>query len=117
MRLISLDVWHVEIALILGKPEADKVAKDYDFEPLDERSRGHFWCSENGNRFVVFGEKPTPGFIAHECLHVVTDIFNDNGIPITHENDEAMAYTLGCLVDLVTTEVGKKWPGQTKGRD
>ena len=39
--------------------------------------------------------------VVHECFHVAFEILNTRGIAVNRENDEAMAYLLGYLVEEV----------------
>lgn len=46
-------------------------------------------------------KKEKRGTVVHECLHLVTALFHHCGIPVSYENDEAMAYMLDYLTEPV----------------
>lgn len=50
---------------------------------------------------IAFEPNPPAKIIAHECFHLVTNVFHDRGITIDNLNDEPAAYLLGYFVDEV----------------
>ncbi len=56
---------------------------------------------ENGytRYFMIFNMSVTPKIIAHECIHVVNNIFHDRGIKLDLLNDEPQAYLVGWVVE------------------
>lgn len=51
---------------------------------------------------------PTPGLIAHEALHVVTEVLDDRGVQISRKNSEAMTYLLEYLVNQIHKKLEKE---------
>lgn len=43
----------------------------------------------------------SPGCTAHECLHATNAVLTKAGVPTSTNNDEAAAYTLRAIVDVV----------------
>ncbi len=83
-----------------------------NIEDLNERSKFNLFGfeavvfpdpKEDGlSRYVIaFETKPPAKIIAHECFHLVTNVFHDRGITIDNLNDEPAAYLLGHFVDEV----------------
>lgn len=67
---------------------------------------------DNGGSYVLFNEENIPHFILyinkisqrviiHECTHLVHQIMNYKGIPISIDNSEIMAY----MTDFLSTQV------------
>lgn len=61
-----------------------------------------------GTGWLVLGDNPTPGVIAHEATHAVRALFTFAGVKATDE--EAFAYHLEYLVSRI-----HKFMGRTKG--
>ena len=59
------------------------------------------FCNEGEPAACIgFGEKPTPGLVAHEMLHVVVHLMETIGSwPLCSGNEENFAYYLGWGVD------------------
>lgn len=53
----------------------------------------------NGDYIVAFTDKISPGIIAHESLHVVSDLFGDIVATLDINNQEPQCYLLGWVVD------------------
>ena len=43
--------------------------------------------------------------IAHEVYHIVSEIFNDLGIPLGYDNQEAFAYCQGHIIKKINQEI------------
>jgi len=77
-------------------------ASAYCFENIEEGLRGYL---------IDFREKlnknhaESHATIAHEVYHVVSEIFNDLGIPLGYENQEAFAYCQGHLIRKIEQEI------------
>lgn len=63
-------------------------------------------------------EAATPSSIAHASLHLVYDIFDIKGVPISYDNQKTVAYHLGWLVSEITDyiESYKKWQKKENAR-
>lgn len=48
---------------------------------------------------VLLPADATAGTLAHECVHAATYVLARVGVPVSTDDDEALAYTLGHLVD------------------
>ena len=46
-------------------------------------------------------QKPTAGVIAHEAFHIVNALFGEIGIDINGSTDEAVAYMLEYIVNII----------------
>lgn len=78
-----------DISLINKKYNISEDITDYDAITLQE-----------GTNFIIcFSESTTIPTIAHECLHVVSFVFNYCSINYDVYNDEPAAYLLGWLVE------------------
>ena len=77
-------------------------ASAYCFENEEEGLRGYL---------IDFREKlnknhaESHAAIAHEVYHVVSEIFNDLGIPLGYDNQEAFAYCQGHLIKKIEQEI------------
>lgn len=54
---------------------------------------------EASNYIAVFSDEHSPKIIAHECLHITNYIFEDRGMRMDVNNDEAQCYLLGWIVE------------------
>lgn len=99
----------VKIPLYFGTVE---IIETENIQELNERAKFDLFEAEavvfkeikkDGlSRYVIgFEGNCTPEIIAHECLHLVTNIFEDRGITIENTNDEPAAYLLGWSVSEV----------------
>ena len=72
----------------------------------------HHCLDDNGGSYVLFNEENVPHFvlyinnvskrvIIHECTHLVHQIMESKGIPISIDNSEIMAY----MTDYLSTQV------------
>ena len=52
-----------------------------------------------GEHIIIFEKGVNHGIVAHECLHVVTNIFEETHIWIDNDNDEPAAYLLEWIVN------------------
>lgn len=77
-------------------------------EGISELGQAKFTTNEDSS-FIFFRHKrPHPGVIAHEALHFTTWLLDSRGVPVNYENDEAMAYCMEWLVDLIGKAVRGK---------
>lgn len=79
-----------------------QVAAAYFFENLEEGLRGYMI---DFKRKLNYKNAETHGTIAHEVYHVVSEIFNDLGIPLGYENQEAFAYCQGHIIKKINQEI------------
>ena len=77
-------------------------AAAYYFENVEEGLRGYL---------IDFKNKLNPksseshATIAHEVYHVISEIFNDLGIPLGYDNQEAFAYCQGHIIKKINQEI------------
>ena len=77
-----------------------------DFKSIEDKYRlqdtslfDAFTFPLNGDYFMCFGKKWDYNIIAHESLHVVSDLFNDCNITMDLNNQEPQCYLLGWVVE------------------
>ena len=51
-------------------------------------------------RVIILNERDI-ATVTHELLHFCFEVFDQRGIPISHENDEAMAYYFEMILNMV----------------
>lgn len=67
-----------------------------DMAEVKKHSRTIGFAHHVKNYFVIWYRTPTDlATLVHELYHLCTRIFDYKGIPISYENDEAMAYYMG----------------------
>jgi hypothetical protein len=69
-----------------------------------------FWTDLSGvtHYGVWMRKKRQYEVLVHECLHLTYRIFKDRGIPVGHNNDEAVAYYVGYWFDKFYNELKKR---------
>lgn len=99
--------------------ELKKFGIDIMFEPNEElfaHTIGHQFKGKVCNYIVLntkHSERITPGIIAHESLHVVSNIFNHIGNRFEPTNDEDAAYLISWIVNEVHSFIyGEKYVNQ-----
>lgn len=90
------DIW-----LIVICKDLRKVIKKYNIEG-DVSGMDAFTYSKNGTHITAFDKRyVTPSTIAHECVHLLNDIYSFNGVQLDPVNDEPQAYLMGWLIGKV----------------
>lgn len=80
--------------------------KDKDLKEIEKRYNLTD-CSDcdalvirDGSNFIMaFSDTVSPSIIAHEALHVVSDVFNRTGVVMDLANQEPQCYLLGWVVE------------------
>jgi len=52
------------------------------------------------DHYILMSPNVTPGTIAHECIHCISDIFYDRGVKCNLDDSENFAYHVGWLTDV-----------------
>ena len=81
------------------RPFSEDFSKVLDDHPCkcDPQNCGRTVCNDVGDVVMWFPVSPTPGTLAHELLHAVTDVLRSAGV--TDTSGEADAYMLGAMYD------------------
>lgn len=66
-----------------------------------ERTDGICVQSPTDEPIILLPIGAKAGCVAHECLHATTALLKKVGVPVSVHDDEAAAYTLQTIVDLV----------------
>ena len=75
-----------------------------NFKDQDKNIQGK--CIKNDNNTIWLWTKHNDfGILAHECLHAVCYAFEDKGIVLSEDSEEAFTYYLQWLIDRI---LGKK---------
>ena len=85
------------IVFVESLKEVEEKYKISDTEGYDALtlSKGSWWCTAFMNSEI------TPGIVAHECKHLLNNLFRHVGMRLDVDNDEAECYLLGWMVDTV----------------
>ena len=108
-KLLKNNIFRFDVEVIYStkKHELEKQFKkhrldidfpDYDFDDFD----WSFFYDNSLWLWFLFLCKKKPSVIAHEVLHIVTRLCKSCGIPISHENDETMAYLIWWYMEEIT---------------
>lgn len=111
-------VFPVDVLVSIGEPDLNLrrtckrygVHKDKNFHRLFQKDsfiRATTVIMEGKQVVIRFFQRPTPGEIAHECLHTVFMILESVGIEYSHKSEETYTYFLGYLVDRVFENIKK----------
>jgi hypothetical protein len=109
---IDVPVWYTKIWLYRGMTAkeaarlATKVLKLRCVPPTN--SYASVWCARDWSHTAVwFDGRPSPGVIAHECIHIMNHVFSEKGMPnIVSDNEEAWAYFMEYLVSTLGGHYG-----------
>jgi len=85
---------------IIQTRDFKKIQKKYDLMDIDGFGAFVFSDYKKSKGFVcvaTFAKDTTPGIIAHECMHVVSKIFDFHCIEFDTKNDEFQCYLLEWL--------------------
>ena len=84
--------------IIIVCNDLNKVLKKYNIEGDITHVDG-FCYSKDGTHITAFLKKHlTHDNIAHECVHLLNDIYSFNEVKLDINNDESQAYLMGWLV-------------------
>lgn len=124
-KKITIPLYYSTLIIGLDKNQIDAVTKLNNQNPgLSLNPTPHacavtynaIWSPIKGQEkhmvFVCFGEDSMDmGTIAHETVHAVNCVFNNIGLKLDGENDEAQAYLTGWIAEqigLAVTEYNNK---------
>lgn len=112
--VINIDFLNdLEVLLIKNKKEYRSfIKKNPDIEELDA-----FWKNSNGcsvvfhsggcSYFIIFLRKHSRRVAVHEAVHMIHQICDEMGIPISLENTETVAYMTEYLAERCLECLGK----------
>lgn len=102
IKNIDIPIYRGRLILI-QKKKLENISKEYkpDFDLHGFEACVVCKNEKNGYRnFIMLFEKPTNSrIIAHESLHILSELFKHRGIDISYTNDEHGAYFLGWVVE------------------
>lgn len=108
----KIDVYGAYIYVRIGTVEdinmqlkVDDKKIEYEFEGEHD---GLTIKSNNGNSFIYLIEKHyTVGLLAHELMHVVSNMMAVYNIKHDPDNDEPIAYLMGYMMDMINDKYNK----------
>lgn len=119
--ILDLQMYRSQIHVLYGYNEEDFFEYTGDYFPGVTFPRNSFqgasaYCFENAEEglrgyLIDFKEKlnknssDSHATIAHEVYHVISEIFNDLGIPLGYDNQEAFAYCQGHIIKKINQEI------------
>ena len=116
-KVIDIPIYRGKL-IIIASDDAGAVVKKFslDEDYFDDELYAHSIVDDyNGwmGYYVILNpnhsfSKLTNGTIAHEAMHVVFEKFADNGVIITHKNQEPTTYLLGWITDEIHAAL-KEW--------
>lgn len=105
MHKIKVDVYKIEIGVLIGKKEdAVKRLTEYDKVGaawLKEQSRINGATMSHGITPFMWLSEVTPGTVAHEAVHAASIVLQSRGIDIASSGEEPLAY----MVEYITREI------------
>ena len=121
-RKVSFDWLGIDVLLITNKKcfetfvAHNSVPPEYELgQAWQDNGRSCMFESGSGDKFfVLFVRKKHMRVIIHECVHMVHQICEAKGIPLTIENSEVIAYMTDFLVAEVIDVINKDFPRNVK---
>lgn len=107
-HIIRMDVYNIDIAVFFSTEGADlyfhkEWGQESDYYKKQFAGSTHamtfLFEPENGGLIhgVIFPNMPTPGVLAHECMHLIDMIADSIGMPCTMDTTEPRAYMMQYL--------------------
>lgn len=97
---ITVPIYDRRVALFDSIDEAAAFFKDRSGEDLPVYSLDGIVGEAKGRLFIAIERKhATPNTVAHEAVHCAWAILYGAGVGVDAENDEALAYLVGWLVE------------------
>lgn len=123
-RIIPIDIYRTDLLLVVGTRKelktslegllSGKEAKEaYNLmaEGMDGTCRGRSALLDNGGVVLWMPDASDKGTMAHEIFHVVRFVMERVGIGLCDESDEAYAYLIGYVTDMVNDAVSPSSDG------
>lgn len=99
---MRLDVWDKDVVLTFDHESYVAVVNSHDpgATSIERTANTVGMCLyiEGTKKPIVIGWfNGKLDTLVHECVHAAVATLDDKGVPLTLENDEALAYTVDCL--------------------
>lgn len=100
VQSVYMPIYNVDIELMQSKT-LKPIIKKYRLDENSHNADAVTFTKLNGTHVIAITKRINQGLIAHECLHVVTRVFHDIGMPINMNCDEAACHLLQWLVGAI----------------
>lgn len=100
-KIIPIPIYYNELVIIKCE-DLNEVAIKYKLGDVSKFGAFVFTANnKNGHTqyIVAFDNNADGSLIAHECVHLVNEIYIDRGIQLDRQNDEPQAYLMGWLFE------------------
>lgn len=106
-------IYRADVCLAIGSLDALATflaRRGYRHAEVGEWADGKTFQQDNEKYtewFVWFPQKPSIPTIAHEALHVASQVLRSRGLHLCSESEEAFAYYFGALFEQITDAVSR----------
>lgn len=100
-KVITIPIYHNQL-VVIKCDDLQEVAKKYNLGDVSSYGAFVFKLTNKDGRkryVAAFDKDYTGSLIAHECVHLVNEIYIDRGIQLDRQNDEPQAYLTGWLFE------------------